>query len=227
MEVATASPREGNNVRSKVLQTPYYLLEEVKLRQNLQLIRDIAEKAGVEFILAFKAFALWKTFPIFREYISHTTASSPYEARLALEEFGSRAHTYSPAYEEHTFGEILHCSSHITFNSLSQFERFAPLAMAEGEPPSLGLRINLEHSRIETLLYDPCAPGSRFGITADQLASFDETASAWVVAEGEYQFLVAASAADVKATLTAPVKNQQVKAHDVLKPQTKMNLLKR
>ena len=64
-------------------------------------------------------------------------------------------------------------------------------------------------------------------ITADQLASFDETASAWVVAEGEYQFLVAASAADVKATLTAPVKNQQVKAHDVLKPQTKMNLLKR
>ncbi len=169
MEVATASPREGNNVRSKVLQTPYYLLEEVKLRQNLQLIRDIAEKAGVEFILAFKAFALWKTFPIFREYISHTTASSPYEARLALEEFGSRAHTYSPAYEEHTFGEILHCSSHITFNSLSQFERFAPLAMAEGEPPSLGLRINLEHSRIETLLYDPCAPGSRFGITADQL----------------------------------------------------------
>ena len=64
-------------------------------------------------------------------------------------------------------------------------------------------------------------------ITADQLASFDETASAWVVAEGEYQFLVAASAADVKATLTAPVKNQQVKAHDVLKPQTKMNLLHR
>lgn len=169
MEVATASPREGNNVRFKVLQTPYYLLEEVKLRQNLQLIRDIAEKAGVEFILAFKAFALWKTFPIFREYISHTTASSPYEARLALEEFGSRAHTYSPAYEEHTFGEILRCSSHITFNSLSQYERFAPLALAEGKHPSLGLRINPEHSRIETLLYDPCAPGSRFGITADQL----------------------------------------------------------
>ena len=69
--------------------TPYYLLEENKLRRNLALIRSIAERADVEFILAFKAFALWRTFPIFREYIRHTTASSPYEARLAYEEFGS------------------------------------------------------------------------------------------------------------------------------------------
>ena len=82
---------------------PCYIIEEEKLRRNLSLIRSIAEEAGVEFILAFKAFALWKTFPIFREYITHTTASSVYEARLALEEFGSKAHTYSPAYEEATF----------------------------------------------------------------------------------------------------------------------------
>ncbi|RKV70761.1 MAG: carboxynorspermidine decarboxylase, partial [Alloprevotella sp.] len=87
--------------------SPAYILEESRLRRNLTLIKSIAERAGVEFILAFKAYALWKTFPIFREYISHTTASSPYEARLALEEFGSRAHTYTPAYEEETFPEIL------------------------------------------------------------------------------------------------------------------------
>ncbi|MBR1594546.1 MAG: carboxynorspermidine decarboxylase [Alloprevotella sp.] len=149
--------------------TPYYVLYEEKLRNNLALIRRIADEAGVEFILAFKAFALWKTFPVFREYISHTTASSPYEARLALEEFGSRAHTYSPAYEEATFGEILRCSSHVTFNSLSQFERFVPAVRASGEGVSLGLRINPEHSRIETALYDPCAPGSRFGVLASQL----------------------------------------------------------
>lgn len=68
--------------------TPYYLVHEALLRRNLQLIRRIADEAGVEFILAFKAFALWKTFPVFREYIAHTTASSPDEARLALEEFG-------------------------------------------------------------------------------------------------------------------------------------------
>ena len=147
--------------------TPYYILEEEKLRRNLALIRSIAEQANVEFILAFKAFALWRTFPIFREYIHHTTASSPYEARLAYEEFGSKAHTYSPAYEAHTFDEIVRCSSHITFNSLSQYERFAPRAIAAGI--SCGLRINPEYSEIETELYNPCAPGSRFGVLAESL----------------------------------------------------------
>ena len=106
--------------------SPSYILEERRLRDNLSLINSIAKRASVEFILAFKAYALWRTFPIFREYIQHTTASSPYEARLAFEEFGSRAHTYTPAYEEETFQEMLRCSSVITFNSLSQYERFRP-----------------------------------------------------------------------------------------------------
>lgn len=149
---------------------PYYLIQEQLLRQNLKLIRSIAERVGVEFILAFKAFALWKTFPVFREYISHTTASSPYEARLAFEEFGSKAHTYSPAYEDDTFNTILDCSSHITFNSLTQFAHFSPRVLSLGTyAPSMGLRINPEHSEIETELYDPCAPGSRFGVLASQL----------------------------------------------------------
>ncbi len=149
---------------------PYYLLKEELLRRNLTLISDISQRAGVEFILAFKAFALWRTFPIFREYISHTTASSLYEARLAFEEFGTKAHTYSPAYEDDTFGDIVKCSSHITFNSLTQFNHFKDRALAGGaDAPSLGLRINPEHSEIETELYDPCAPGSRFGVLASQL----------------------------------------------------------
>ena len=162
--------------------SPCYVMEEDLLRRNLSLIKSVAERADVEIILAFKAFALWKSFPIFREYIEHTTASSPYEARLAFEEFGSPAHTYSPAYEEDTFSEILRCSSHITFNSLSQYERFYPLVKqyqiekSGGEAPSrsvfsLGLRVNPEYSEIETELYNPCAPGSRFGILASQLPS--------------------------------------------------------
>ena len=151
-----------------MLATPYYLIEEDKLRKNLALIRHIAREADVEFILAFKAFALWKTFPIFREYIAHTTASSPYEARLAYEEFGSKAHTYSPAYEEGSFDTILTCSSHITFNSLSQYARFYPQTKVHGGI-SCGLRVNPGYSEIETLLYNPCAPGSRFGVTPDQL----------------------------------------------------------
>lgn len=156
---------------------PYYLLEEEKLRRNLATIRAIAQAAGVEFILAFKAYALWKTFPIFKEYICHTTASSPYEARLAKELFGSDAHTYSPAYEESTFDTILRCSSHVTFNSFSQYERFSHMAAAYSEatkkPISLGLRINPEYSEIETAIYDPCAQGSRFGVLADELADYE------------------------------------------------------
>ena len=80
--------------------SPAYVLEEKRLRRNLALIRDVAERSGAEIILAFKAYALWKTFPIFREYISSTTASSLSEARLAYEEFGVPAHTFSPAYTE-------------------------------------------------------------------------------------------------------------------------------
>ena len=154
----------GNTIR-KPMNTPIYIIEEEKLRHNLQLIRDVARKTNSEWILAFKAFALWKTFPIFREYISSTTASSLSEARLALEEFGAKAHTYSPAYKDEEFDEIVRCSSHLTFNSLSQYERLHERA---GEC-SLGLRINPEYSEVSTLLYNPCAPGTRFGVTVDKL----------------------------------------------------------
>ena len=150
-------------------ETPYYRIEERLLRNNLALIRRTAEEAGVEFILAFKAFALWKTFFIFRDYIAHTTASSPNEARLAFEEFGSKAHTYSPAYEDKDFDTIMRCSSHITFNSLQQFEHFYPRIVENEALISCGLRINPQYSEIETTLYNPCAPGSRFGILAEQL----------------------------------------------------------
>ena len=147
-------------------ETPIYIIEESRLRRNLQLISDVARRADVEIILAFKAFALWKTFPIFREYINSTTASSLSEARLAFEEFGQRAHTYSPAYTDGEFDEMVRCSSHLTFNSLSQYER---LHDRVGEDVSIGLRVNPRYSEVGTALYNPCAPGTRFGVTADKL----------------------------------------------------------
>ncbi len=197
---------------------PCYIVEERLLRRNLALIKRVADETGVEIILAFKAFALWKTFPIFREYIQHTTASSVYEARLAYEQFGAPAHTYSPAYTEENFAEFLRYSSHITFNSLSQWERFgrsqeqgahatfmvrhgdctsitvrdtvgtspvsprpltpSPQAWRGSTPASnvvsFGIRINPEYSEIETLLYNPTAPGSRFGVLAEQLDAYCE-----------------------------------------------------
>ena len=148
--------------------SPCYVVEESLLRRNLTLIQSVAQRAGVEIILAFKAFALWKTFPIFREYISHTTASSLSEARLAAELFGSKAHTYSPAYTDEEFETIVSCSSHITFNTLSQYRRFYRQSLGLC---SLGLRVNPEYSEIETELYNPCAAGSRFGILAADLPS--------------------------------------------------------
>jgi carboxynorspermidine decarboxylase len=146
---------------------PVYIIEEAKLRRNLQLISHVASEAQVEIILAFKAFALWKTFPIFREYIGSTTASSLWEARLAVECFGNKAHTYSPAYIDDEIDEIARLSSHLTFNSLSQYQRHHRAAVAHG--CSIGLRVNPEYSEVGTLLYNPCAPGTRFGITADRL----------------------------------------------------------
>ena len=148
---------------------PVYVLEESRLRRNLNLIRRVAQSADAEIILAFKAFALWRTFPIFREYISATTASSLSEARLGFEEFGSPTHTFSPAYTDYEIDQIARCSSHLTFNSLSQWERLAARAKAANPSISLGVRVNPEYSEVETLLYNPCAPGTRFGVLSSQL----------------------------------------------------------
>ncbi len=149
--------------------TPIYIIEEDRLRSNLALIQSVAMEADVDIILAFKAYALWKTFPIFKEYIDATTASSLYEARLAKEEFGALAHTFATAYTDGDIGQIATLSSHLTFNSLTQYERFASRAKAANPKISLGLRINPEYSEVGTPLYNPCAPGSRLGITAATL----------------------------------------------------------
>ena len=148
---------------------PVYVLEEDRLRDNLKLISGVAKRADVEIILAFKAYALWKTFPIFKEYINATTASSLSEARLGYEEFGKPTHTFSPAYTDYEIDEIARCSSHISFNSLSQYERHHLRAHKANAKLSFGLRVNPEYSEVETLLYNPCAPGTRFGVTSDLL----------------------------------------------------------
>ena len=151
------------------IKMPAYILEEEKLRRNLSLIKGVADEAGIEIILAFKAFALWKTFPIFREYINSTTASSLSEARLAYEEFGAPAHTFSPAYTDLEIEDIARMSSHLTFNSLSQYSRHHTKALETNSNLKLGIRVNPEYSEVGTDVYNPCAPGTRFGVLASQL----------------------------------------------------------
>lgn len=149
--------------------SPCYVIDEERFRNNLELIRKVSDESGAEIILAFKGFAMWGVFPVFREYFNGASASSPHEARLSFEEVGSRAHTYSPVYKQESFSEIIRYSSHITFNSLAQYRKFYNRVEFEKSGISAGLRINPEFSEIGHDIYNPCSPGSRLGITAGDL----------------------------------------------------------
>jgi carboxynorspermidine decarboxylase len=149
--------------------SPCYVIDEERLRKNLSLIKHVSDESGAEIILAFKGFAMWGVFPIIREYISGAAASSVDEARLCFEEIGSPAHTYSPAYKSDEFNSLLDYSSHITFNSLAQFDKYSNELKKYQNKISAGLRINPEFSEISHGLYNPCSPGSRLGIIAEDL----------------------------------------------------------
>ncbi len=149
--------------------SPCYVIDESLLRNNLQLIKKVKEATETEILVSFKAFSNWGVFPIFKEYGFGASASSLNEARLAFEEFGVKAHTYSPAYEEKTISDILRYSSHISFNSINQFQKYSKIASRN--KVSIGLRVNPEFSDSPYDIYNPCTPGSRFGITAEQLGN--------------------------------------------------------
>ena len=147
--------------------TPCYVIDELLLRNNLELIKQVKEDAKIDILISFKAFSNWGVFPIFKEYSFGASASSLNEARLAFEELGVKAHTYSPAYEDKSIAEILKYSSHISFNSINQMRKYSKRAIQHGV--SIGLRVNPEFSDSPYDIYNPCKPGSRFGMTAEQL----------------------------------------------------------
>jgi carboxynorspermidine decarboxylase len=147
--------------------SPCFVLDEARLRANLQLIDRVQREAGVSVILAFKGFAMWSAFPLVRQYLPGATASSLHEARLCFEEMGVKAHTYAAAYVPREFGQILKYSSHLTFNSLSQFKRFKNRVLRHPEHVSMGIRVNPEWSPVDTALYNPASPTSRLGQTEE------------------------------------------------------------
>lgn len=154
-----------------MIDTPYYIVYEDRLRANLEKLKRVAEAADVKIIMAFKANALWKTFPVIKEYFHSSTASSLNEMKLSLDYLGHDVHAYCPVYTERTFPEFLKGCSHITFNSLAQYEKFRPQIEASDRKVSVGLRVNPHCSVIETDIYNPCVPGSRFGENPDKLAN--------------------------------------------------------
>lgn len=156
--------------------TPAFIIYENRLRHNLDIITEVERQAGVEIIMAFKANALWRTFDIFREYGRKCTASSLNELRLGREELGCRVHSYCPAYTDSSIDEYLDGSSHITFNSIDQWHSFEDRIKAYNtanpdRTVSPGLRVNPHCSVIETDIYNPAMPGSRFGVSASDLTS--------------------------------------------------------
>ena len=151
------------------LPSPCYIMSEASLEANLQLLNLVQQEAGVSIICALKGMSFWHSFPLITHYLAGATASSLNEARLISEEMCCDAHTYAPIYLENEFPQLLIYSSHLTFNSLSQWDKYKDTALNCPKKVSFGLRVNPEYSEIETDLYNPALPGSRLGILAEDM----------------------------------------------------------
>jgi carboxynorspermidine decarboxylase len=174
------------NINFKQVTTPSYIVDEKLLRSNLEIMKSVMDRTGCEILLAQKAYSMYATYPMIGSYLSGTTASSLFEARLGAEEMGNsdttgkEVHIFAPAYQDAEFDEIMRLCDHIVFNSIAQWKKYKSKIQNTANGPqshkiSCGLRINPEYSEIETDLYNPCFEGSRFGIKLSGLEGADLT----------------------------------------------------
>ncbi len=156
----------------KSLPTPCYVVDEGKIEENCRVLKSVQD-SGCRVLLAQKAFSCFSLYPLISKYLSGTTASGLYEARLGKEEMGKENHVYAPAYKEDEMLELAEICDHIVFNSAAQYRKYRSIIAdrnaASGKKASIGLRINPMYSTQKTAIYDPCAEGSRLGITAKQM----------------------------------------------------------
>lgn len=153
-------------MRLNEIPTPSYVIDEALIEKNCKVLAGVIQKTGCHILLAQKAFSNYALYPLIGQYISGTTASGLFEAKLGYEEMGKENHVFAPAYKEKDMEELVKICDHIVFNSLSQLEKYRYVA----EKVSIGIRINPECStQKDHAIYDPCVPGSRFGIIADDL----------------------------------------------------------
>lgn len=165
-------PAGVNNILfSRDIPSPCYVCEEAKLKANLTLMQHVQEQSGASIILALKGFAMWSTFDLVKQYLQGCTASSVWEARLAKQTMNKQVHAYSPAFKAQDIDELVDLVDHISFNSLSQWQKYAAQVNQAGL--SVGLRVNPEHQEADTELYDPSAPGSRLGVRASELHTWE------------------------------------------------------
>ncbi len=164
-------------MRRDNLRTPCFVIEEAKLRRNGRILAELRRNTGCRILLAQKCFSNWELYPLLAEYLDGSEASGLYEARLGHEKFPGECHVFSAAFRDDEFDELLGLADHIVFNSLRQLQKFGARAKAAGL--SVGLRVNPEHStQVGHEIYDPCAPGSRLGVTAGELRSADSKLTA-------------------------------------------------
>ena len=156
-----------SGIKNLEIPSPCFVLDEKLLIKNLILLEQIQQEAQIKILCAFKGFAMWRTFPLLRKYLSGATASSLHEAQLCHDTYGEKAHLCAPVYTEDEIDDIINISSHITFNSINQYYKYEKRSIEKGL--HIALRINPEYSEIETDIYNPCVPGSRLGITAQNM----------------------------------------------------------
>jgi len=155
------------------VETPSFVVDIGLLEENLRILKEVQTESGCTVLLALKGFAMWGVAPLIRKYLDGVAASSPHEARLGQEEFKGKVHAYAPAYSDADFREIINYCDHVILNSFSQWKRLRPIAQENNKKTQFGIRINPEHSEVETKLYDPCAPCSRLGVTRNSFNSID------------------------------------------------------
>jgi carboxynorspermidine decarboxylase len=163
---------QNNNQVFKNIPSPCFVLEEELLDRNLAIFERVQRESPIRVMLALKGFSLFHSFPQIRHTLQGASASSLWEARLAAEEFGTEVHVYSPAFRAEDLPKILPLASHLTFNSISQWEHFqSSVAAYPPAKPSVGLRINPQYSPVKTALYNPCQPSTRLGVSPEQLGN--------------------------------------------------------
>lgn len=153
--------------------SPSYVIDLELLEQNLRILSDVKARSGAHILLALKGYACWSTFDLVGKYLDGVTASSPWEAELGKSVMGKQVHAYAPAYSQQDLQQLIPFVDHLVFNSVTQFEQHEKTAREADI--QVGIRINPQHSEVKTPLYDPCAPGSRLGVTREQLEKLSPT----------------------------------------------------
>lgn len=170
---ATSIPEIAKAFLESGLETPSYVLDQRAFHHNGRILKHVQDETGAKILLAQKAFSCPAIYPILRNYLAGTTASGLYEARLAAEEFGGDVHVFSPAFKPAEMDELVKIADHIVFNSVNQWKRYREQVLCADRHISAGLRINPEYAEACAEIYNPCAPGSRFGVLAELLTDDD------------------------------------------------------